>query len=271
MHSTDDLNDGYKGSGTHLSRSVKKHGKENHICEILEFCVDRESLGAREDELITDELRKDPLCMNIARGGIGNFPGYISSEESKLKNSIASKKMWEKRKAEGYIPPPQKAEHVAKRSASNIGKKRTKEQLENLNKGQQNYYKNVDPQVIKERSKKAGNARAKSWMIESEDGYVFEVKNLKTFSVEHDIKGTALYKTIHNRNFCSGFRVFIENKPVKEATAFKKRGPMPEEQKKARSESMKGKPSGVTIRVSCRYCKKETTLGALKQFHGKCT
>lgn len=159
MHSTDNLADGYQGSGTHLSRSVKKHGKENHVCEVLEFLQDRESLARREDELITEELRKEPLCMNIARGGIGNFPGFVSSEESKEKNSIASKKMWDDRKASGWIAPPQKPEHVAKRAAANAGKKRTAEQIENLNRGQQGYYETADKALLLERGQKAALTR----------------------------------------------------------------------------------------------------------------
>ena len=37
MHSTDNLEDGYKGSGTRLKYSINKHGLENHCCEKLEF------------------------------------------------------------------------------------------------------------------------------------------------------------------------------------------------------------------------------------------
>jgi hypothetical protein len=41
MHSTNDLNDGYMGSGKRLWFSINYHGKENHACEILEYCKDR--------------------------------------------------------------------------------------------------------------------------------------------------------------------------------------------------------------------------------------
>ena len=37
MHSTDDLEDGYFGSGKLIIRSINKHGKEKHQKEILEF------------------------------------------------------------------------------------------------------------------------------------------------------------------------------------------------------------------------------------------
>ncbi len=52
MHSTDNLDDGYFGSGQILWHSIKKHGKEIHSIEILEFLTDRESLKKRERELV---------------------------------------------------------------------------------------------------------------------------------------------------------------------------------------------------------------------------
>jgi hypothetical protein len=78
MHSTNDLEDGYLGSGTLLSRSIKKHGKENHSFQILEFLLDRKSLRNREAEIINEELLSDSLCMNLILGGQGDF-SYINS------------------------------------------------------------------------------------------------------------------------------------------------------------------------------------------------
>ena len=53
MHSTDDLDDGYFGSGQRISRSIKKHGRERHSKQILEFCESRRILRDREKEIIT--------------------------------------------------------------------------------------------------------------------------------------------------------------------------------------------------------------------------
>jgi hypothetical protein len=71
MHSTDNLEDGYKGSGKRLWYSINKHGKENHICEKVEFFETREKLREREVEIVNEELLKDPLCMNLVIGGNG--------------------------------------------------------------------------------------------------------------------------------------------------------------------------------------------------------
>lgn len=71
MHSTDDLEDGYIGSGKRLWYSIKKYGKENFKCEILEMLVDRSSLKEREKELVNEETLKDDRCMNLKIGGEG--------------------------------------------------------------------------------------------------------------------------------------------------------------------------------------------------------
>jgi hypothetical protein len=69
MHSTDDLDDGYMGSGKKITRSIRKHGKERHKKEILELLPSRVDLRAREAELVNEQLLADPLCMNMAPGG----------------------------------------------------------------------------------------------------------------------------------------------------------------------------------------------------------
>ena len=79
MHSTDDLNDGYLGSGQRLSRSIKKHGRENHACEIVEFLPDRATLSLRESEIVSEKLLSDPMCLNMALGGVGGFTGGLEA------------------------------------------------------------------------------------------------------------------------------------------------------------------------------------------------
>lgn len=78
MHSTDDLEDGYFGSGQLLWKSIKKHGKEKHSKEILEFLPSRRDLKDRERELVDEELLGNKLCMNLRLGGAG----WDSSEAS---------------------------------------------------------------------------------------------------------------------------------------------------------------------------------------------
>lgn len=71
MHFTSNLKDGYLGSGIFLRNSIRKHGKENHLREILEFLPSKELLKIKEREIVNEKLLLDPLCMNLKIGGMG--------------------------------------------------------------------------------------------------------------------------------------------------------------------------------------------------------
>jgi hypothetical protein len=81
MHSTDNLEDGYLGSGKRLWRSINYHGKENHEKVILEYCKNRVELKKREKEIVNEQLLSEELCMNLKPGGDGGFV----NEEHRLK------------------------------------------------------------------------------------------------------------------------------------------------------------------------------------------
>lgn len=101
IHSTNNIHDGYLGSGLHLTRSVEKYGKENHIVEILEYFDNRDELSLKEREVVNEELIKDPKCMNISIGGgtpilYGEANGFygkkISEENKKIMRAGLDKK-----------------------------------------------------------------------------------------------------------------------------------------------------------------------------------
>lgn len=85
MHSTDNLDDGYVGSGKRLWNAIRKHGKENFEVEFLEFFENRKDLIDREIEMVNEELLQDPMCMNLMIGGKGGFV----SVENQFKRSQA--------------------------------------------------------------------------------------------------------------------------------------------------------------------------------------
>ena len=99
MHSTDNLNDCYMGGGKVIKNSVKRHGKDLHTKEILEYFDDRESLRLRESELVNCDLLKDPMCMNLQPGGGG---GTISEKHLKDFCEAGNKVFREKLKDESY-------------------------------------------------------------------------------------------------------------------------------------------------------------------------
>ena len=88
MHSTDNLEDGYFGSGKIINYSVNKHGIENHRVEILEFLPSREELKKREAEVVNEEMLKHPLCMNLKFGGEGGWDHINSNVIERNKSQI---------------------------------------------------------------------------------------------------------------------------------------------------------------------------------------
>lgn len=107
-HITDNLNDGYIGSGKLLKNHLKKY--PNGITrEILEFYNSKEELNKAEYNLIHSHLGQ-PYCLNLREGGDGGALTGDSLKHMKLKK----------------IGKKQSDESNRKRSESLKGKKKTK-------------------------------------------------------------------------------------------------------------------------------------------------
>lgn len=90
VHHTDDLNDGYLGSGKRLKQAIEKYGIENFKKEILKYFDDEKSMFEYEAQIVTEKVVKDRNTYNVALGGFGgNLRAGYSDEE----NEIYSKKM----------------------------------------------------------------------------------------------------------------------------------------------------------------------------------
>lgn len=91
MHSSEKDVDSYLGSGKIVAASLKKHGRKNHTRETIARAGSREELRSLEEMFVTEDLLKDPLCMNLAVGGCGSGVGRKVSLESRQKMSEARK------------------------------------------------------------------------------------------------------------------------------------------------------------------------------------
>jgi hypothetical protein len=72
-HKTNDINDDYWGSGTHLKRSIQKYGIQNFKKEILHVFLSKKEAFSKEKELVTEKLVQNPMCYNLTIGGCGGF------------------------------------------------------------------------------------------------------------------------------------------------------------------------------------------------------
>lgn len=73
-HKTQNLNDGYMGSGKLLKQAIKKYGIKNFSKEILHVYDNEEDMNHREKELV--DLSE--TSYNLCPGGHGGF-GYINN------------------------------------------------------------------------------------------------------------------------------------------------------------------------------------------------
>ena len=69
VHSTDNINDGYLGSGDKLKIAIKKYGTENFYREILQFFDNLEQAYEYEASLVTEEFIREKTNYNITVGG----------------------------------------------------------------------------------------------------------------------------------------------------------------------------------------------------------
>lgn len=79
-HETDNLDDGYLGSGILIQRAIEKYGEENFQREILFECSTREEMNAKEAELVNEEFLKRDDVYNLKQGGEGGWD-YCNTPE----------------------------------------------------------------------------------------------------------------------------------------------------------------------------------------------
>lgn len=83
VHSTENMNDGYLGSGVGIRRARKKYGDEVIDKEILSFADSREELLEMERAAVTREVVTDPLSYNMTLGGNSVVDYYrVNGEEA---------------------------------------------------------------------------------------------------------------------------------------------------------------------------------------------
>lgn len=81
QHITDDLDDGYLGSGLVIKNAVKKYGPDSFTKEWLEFAENAEDLNYLERIYVDEEWLARPDTYNLALGGVSHRPFGVDTRE----------------------------------------------------------------------------------------------------------------------------------------------------------------------------------------------
>ena len=118
VHSTNNLNDEYIGSGTALLAAIKKYGKNNFKREILNIFESRDEAFKLEECIVTQEFVVNENTYNTRVGG----PSSVENHK------ISTKEIWKIQRT-GRKPSP---ETIQKRRESRKGYKHSIETIEKI-------------------------------------------------------------------------------------------------------------------------------------------
>ena len=84
IHSTKDLDDGYKGSGINIKKSIKAHGVENFEKHILSFHQTRKQVSEKEAEIVNEQVVYDRKSYNATLGGGNAIKLYLTDKRKQI-------------------------------------------------------------------------------------------------------------------------------------------------------------------------------------------
>lgn len=92
-HQTDNINDGYLGSGKYLKRAIKKFGRDCFQKEILYVFDSKERMFEKERLLVNESVVRDNLSYNLKIGGSGGNPGIVGAFAGKRHSEVTKEKI----------------------------------------------------------------------------------------------------------------------------------------------------------------------------------
>ena len=237
-HSTDNLDDGYMGSGVLIKKAIQKYAIENFTKEYLAFCDTEEKLNWFEKFYIK-KFNAREVGYNLTDGGDGIL-GHIDSVETRLKKSLSHK---------GVKLGPMNEETKQKLSEANKGKtlsEETKQKLSEANKGK------TLSEETKQKLRKPKTEETKQKLSEAKKGKTFSEEHKQKLSEAH--KGKTLSEETKRKISESNKKRLVEK-----GVPFKGKH-QSEETKQKISDAMKGKTFSKEHKQKISEAKKGKTL-----------
>jgi hypothetical protein len=124
-HETENLSDGYLGSGTYLKRAIRKYGKENFDRKILEYCENRKHMSEREKYWINEEFILNENNYNLKTGGLneGSLGKYSRQKISQTVKSLHKEGFYLDKTRKGIPVPKKTKEKISKKLVEIYSKK----------------------------------------------------------------------------------------------------------------------------------------------------
>jgi group I intron endonuclease len=128
-HQTENLSDGYLGSGSAIKEAIKKYGKNSFDKEILFIFETEAEMNQKEKEILTEEFISDRNNYNRGVGGEGgpHFKGkkHTSEVKERIAQKITGRKLSDEAKRKI-------AQSNSRRSVSEETRKKLSEKAKNL-------------------------------------------------------------------------------------------------------------------------------------------
>ena len=86
VHSTNDMDDSYIGSGTYFRNALKKHGEQNFEKQIIELFTTRKEALKKEREIVDYDFVANNRVYNLVLGGEGVTARNISIHKFGLRD-----------------------------------------------------------------------------------------------------------------------------------------------------------------------------------------
>ena len=104
-HQTDDLNDGYLGSGTYLKKAIEKYGKDSFSKEIIFHATDYDDLLWAERVFADKDWVERKDTYNITEGGGGSYTKWVDGKwVNVMQIDSVKKKRHNTLQSNGYKP-----------------------------------------------------------------------------------------------------------------------------------------------------------------------